>query len=234
MSPEASSGLVTTSDQTLTRRLLQERLAEAASPHRFERCVFDGEDLGGLDLQGATFSACTFVGTRLDKASLGQTQWHRCRCAAATFDLADLADARFDHCDLNNTGWCRAKLSSASFTEVKLTGARFTEARTLGLAYHASLLVGADLRGISFRKQRLEALNFSGADLSGCDFTDAVLVDCDLTDANLKNARFARADLRRAQLGVLQVGDLVQHFKGSTISADQAAAIVAALGVHVV
>ena len=44
----------------------------------------------------------------------------------------------------------------------------------------------------------------------------------------------AGADLRRARLGALQVGDLLQHFKGATISVDQAVTLIAALGVNVV
>nr|WP_309249595.1 pentapeptide repeat-containing protein [Paraburkholderia sp. CNPSo 3274] len=56
---------------------------------------------------------------------------------------------------------------------MKLTGARFVDARTPGLSFHDSLLVGADLKGLSFRKQTLEALSFSDADLSDCDFRDA-------------------------------------------------------------
>lgn len=233
MSPSRSPSTATTADQTVTRSQLEALLAGAAPSRRFERCVFDGEDLGGLSLQGVEFVDCSLARTRLDRASLADSHWQGCRCAVAVFDLADLSDARFEHCDLNNTSWCRAKLASASFAEAKLTGARFTEARTLGMSLQACLLVSADLRGVSFRKQRLEGLNFSSADLSGCDFTEATLVDCDLSDAHLKNARFARADLRRAQLGALQVGDLLQHFKGCSISADQAAGLIAALGVNV-
>ena len=125
-------------------------------------------------------------------------------------------------------------LPGAAFTESKLTGARFTEALTLGLQLQACLLVSADLRGLSFRKQRLQGLRLNAADLSGCDFSDAVLIDCDLSDAHLKNARFTRADLRRAQLGTVQIGDLLQHYKGCTLSVDQAATLVAGLGVEVV
>lgn len=158
MSPVSPASFLTTSDEDLSRAQLDELLRDDRVLHRFEHCVFDGEDLDGVDLRGAEFISC------------------------------------FKH----------------------------------------SLLVSADLRGIAFRKQTVEGLNLMGADLAGCDFSDAVLVDCDLTNASLKNTKFAGADLRRAQLGMVQVGDLLQHFKGSTISTEQAAALVVGLGVNVV
>lgn len=229
-----STSFVTTSDQDVSRSILDELLTDEQALHRFEHCVFDGEDLEGLDLRNAEFISCGFVRACLDRALLSGTRWSRCRCAGATFDLSDLTDARFDHGDLNNTSWSRARLSGASFVDVKLTGASFPEAKTLGMRLRTSLLVSADLRGMSFRKQTIEGLNLTGADLAGCDFTDAVLVDCDLTNAHLRNARFVGADLRQSRLGAVQVGDLLQQFKGSTMSTEQAASLVAALGVNVI
>lgn len=221
------------SPSTLDRAGLEQRLADAPAGLRLQHCVLDGEDLEGLDLTRAEFVGCSFAGTRWRRAQLAGTRWRGCRAGGADFELCDLTDARFESCDLNNTQWRRARLSSAEFCEVKLTGARFTDAVTLGMSLKRSLAVNADLRGLSFRKQVIEALNLEGADLSGCDFTDAILRDCNLSNAALKNARFTRADLRGAKLGDIQVGDLLQHYKGSTISTDQAASIIAGLGVQV-
>jgi hypothetical protein len=221
-------------DLTVGRAQLETLLHGASAAKRLVRCVFDDEDLCGLDLAGAEVVDCTFARTQLAKALLGNTRWQGCRGPGASFDLADLTDARFVRCDPNNSNWWRGKLSGASFDEVKLTGARFAEARTLGTTLRASLLVTADLRGWTFRKQNLEQLNLSGADLSGCDFSDDILIDCDITGASLKHTKFARADPRRAQIGPLQVGDLLQHFKGSVISVDQPAGLIAALGVSVI
>ena len=94
------------------------------------------------------------------------------------------------------------------------------------------MLIGADLRGLSFRKQRLEQLDFSGADVSGCDFRDAVFDGGSLRDAHLKLARFEGADLREVDLGGLRLVD-ARLFKGATISHAQAAALVSELGIHV-
>lgn len=234
MPPAQITTFRTTSHQDVDRALMHELLADESVRHRFEHCAFDGQDLEGVDLRGVEFLSCRFVQTLLDRASLSDTRWVSCQCAGAAFDHADLADAQFARCDLNNSSWNYAKLAGASFVDVKLTGARFLEARTLGMSVRNSLLVSADLRSISFRKQVVEGLNLTGADLAGCDFSDAVLIGCDLTNASLKNTRFAGADLRQSRLGDIQVGDLLSHFKGSTISMEQAADLVGALGVNVI
>ncbi|MFZ2990957.1 pentapeptide repeat-containing protein, partial [Ideonella sp.] len=112
--------------------------------------------------------------------------------------------------------------------------AQFGGARTLGLVFEDSLLVAADLRGVSFRKQVLKHLNFSDADLGGCDFRDAVFEGGSLRHANLKNAQFAGADLRFVDISGMTLTTLAQFCQGSTVSADQAAALVSGLGVQVV
>ena len=102
----------------------------------------------------------------------------------------------------------------------------------LGFEFQNTLLVSADLRGLSFRKRRLVDLDFSGADLSGCDFRNAVFDGGSLKDANVKGAQFEGADLRRVDLGGLEPGS-VASFKKATISFEQAAALAAALGLLV-
>ncbi|WP_431798471.1 pentapeptide repeat-containing protein [Cupriavidus metallidurans] len=146
---------------------------------------------------------CTFAGALLRKTNLAESKWMRSKAAGADFTMANATEARFCNCDLNNTQWDRARLAGTIFTETKLTGARFREAATLGLVFHSSLLVGSDLRGVSFRKQRLEQIDLSDADLAGCDFRDAVFEGGRLRGANLKQARFDGADLRLADIGGL-------------------------------
>lgn len=116
------------------------------------------------------------------------------------------------------------------FNDVKLTGAHFTGAQTLGLSFDDSLLVGADLRGVSFRKQTLERLNLSDADLAGCDLREAVFDGGSLRDANLKNAQFDGADLRSVDLGGLKIMNVAQFFNGAVMSSDQAAMLIGGLG----
>ncbi len=197
------------------------------------RCRLDSEDLSGLDARGVHFMDCSLQATRWAKANLAESVWQGCKAGQADFRQVDLTDARFSQCDLNNTSWLRAKLAATRFEASKLTGAGFGGAETLGLVLVECLLVGADLRGLSFRKQRLEQLQMADADVSGCDFRDAVFKGGSLRNAHLKNAQFAGADVRSVDLGGLSLNDLVQSFKGAVISHDQAATLVEALGVRV-
>ena len=100
------------------------------------------------------------------------------------------------------------------------------------MAFENTLLVGADLRKMSFRKQRLQQLDFSDAELSGCDFRDALFEGGSLRNAHLKLARFDGADLREVDLGGMKLLD-ARLFKGATISYHQAADLLGELGLRV-
>jgi fluoroquinolone resistance protein len=229
------SDAATVSGSALDRETLQALLdGRHGEPLQFEKCSFKDEDFASLDLTGSVFIDCQFDGASFKKSILAQTTWRKCRGAMASFDMADLTEALFDGGDYNNTSWVRARLASTTFNEVKLTGAKFGQAQTLGLTLRHSILVNADLRGISFRKQRLESLNMSGADLAGCDFSAAHFMGGSLRDANLRGASFRGADLRGIELGQVVVGDLQQHFAGCTLSAEQAATIIGGLGITVI
>lgn len=221
-------------DQSLGRRDLLALLgASSGELLRFVRCDFESADLSRLDLRGARFEDCQLAEASLERSVLADTVWRGCKARQANFHLADLSDAKFERCDLNMSQWARAKLASVAFVEVKLTGAQFGGAQSLGLSFKHSLLVGADLRGISFRKQLLQQLNFADADVSGCDFRDAIFEGGSLRDAHLKQAQFAGADLRGVDLGGLKLADAAQFFRGATISAEQAAALIEELGLRV-
>ena len=98
--------------------------------------------------------------------------------------------------------------------------------------FEDTLLIGADLRKMSFRKNQLKQLDFSEADLSGCDFREAVFVGGSLRNAHMKLTRFEGADLREADLGGLKLVD-AKLFRGATISLNQAAALLGELGIMV-
>lgn len=235
--PDAAPGRVSHTSQpvastTFTRESLEALLAGATTPPSFEDCAFDMADLSRLDLSGCHFTRCTLVEVSFFGAQLNGTRWRSCRGRQADFGATDLHDATFCSCDLNNTSWRRAKLASVLFSESKLTGATFEHASTLGLQFSECLLIGADLRGVSFRKAVLDQLDFSDADLGGADFRDAVFSGGSLRNALLKNARFAGADLRDADLGGLRLTDAAQ-FRGATISHAQAALLMEELGLRV-
>lgn len=221
------------SNEKLDRTAIEHLIEDSPKPLKFEDCDFEGADLSRLNLRSATFLQCTTVGTSFFAATLTQTHWTRCRARQANFGTADLIDATFLSSDLNNTNWRRAKLGSVCFKECKLTGANLEDCSALGLEFVETLLVGAFLRRLSFRKTTLRNLDFSDADLAGADFRDAIFEGCSLRHAHLKDARFEGADLRDADLSGIRLAD-VGVFRGATVSYQQAAVLVAELGLRVV
>lgn len=222
----------TITGDVISRERLQDLLAAADAPLVFQACDFNGADLSRLSLPGVHFQGCSLAEVSFYSTDLSGSVWVDCRGRQADFEASMLVDARFEGCDLNNSQWRRARLSSALFKACKLTGANFEEVASLGLTFEDSLLVGADLRAMSFRKQRLQQLDFSEADVSGCDFRETVFEGGSLRNAHLKLARFEGADLREADLGGVKLFD-AKPFKGATVSYNQAAALLAELGLSV-
>ena len=179
------------------------------------------------------FESCTLNEVDLSQLDLSDCSWVRCRAARANFGGANLTSAEFSECDLNNSRWRRAKISSASFRGCKLTGADFRETASLvPPTFEETLLVAANLQGLSFRKMLLRRVDLSDADLAGCDFRDAVLIGASLRNARIAQARFDGADLREADLSGLKLVDL-RVLRGATISVRHAVDLIAELGVHV-
>ena len=101
----------------------------------------------------------------------------------------------------------------------------------MDVQFAETLLINATLPGYSFRKQTLRQIDFGQADLRKCDFRETVFEQCSLRDANLTGARFDKADLRGADLGGLRLID-ASLFRGAVISRDQAALLIAELGLR--
>jgi fluoroquinolone resistance protein len=220
-------------ERTVTDRCLSRSdiasLAASGTPMALHGCDLQEADLSALDMTGWDFVRCdvrhaNFRGTRLEGS-----RWQSCRGGFATLIGAELGDARFGSCDFNNSVWRSARLGDAAFTGCKLTGADLSDARTMDVRFEECLLIGAKLPGHSFRKQTLRKLDLSQADLRKADFRNAVLEGCSLRDAHLVGTRFDGADLRGADLGGLKLID-ASLFRGATISRDQAALLLAELG----
>jgi uncharacterized protein YjbI with pentapeptide repeats len=214
----------------LARADIMALVAGSGAAHLFD-CDLDEADLADLDLAGWRFERCSLRRADMTKANLERTQWLSCRAPFASFFSADLTEATIRSCDFNNANLRHARLTSARLTGCKLTGADLTDARIIDLHCEEVLLASAKLAGLSFRKQHLRRLDFSQADLRKADLRDVVFEACSLRDALLAGARFDRADLRGADLGGLRLVD-AGLFRGATISHEQAAQLLAELGLH--
>lgn len=218
--------------QVIDRRRMELIINAGQGQTGFVDCDFSAADLSDLTMTGFVFDRCSLVEASFKRASLERTHWKSCRVGLANFSSANLTEAVIHSGDFNNTIWRGATLASTRFHNAKLTGASFEACRSLGLSFADSLLINADLRGISFRRLVLRTLDFSGADLGGVDFREAEFEACSLRDANLKGARFQGADLRGADLGGMRLFD-AGLFRGATISKSQAAMLLQDLGLTV-
>lgn len=206
-------------------------LAAGGDPAHLIDCTLDGLDLTELDLTGWRFERCHFHQTDFDGACLEATTWRSCRGAFARFVGADLGDAVFAASDFNNGQFRKAGLTGAQINGCKLTGADFTDARVVDWRIEETLLIGAVLPGLVMRGRTLRKVDLSQADLRKADFRQVVFEGCSLRDAHLTGARFDKADLRGADLGGLRLVD-ANLFRGATISRDQAALLLAELGLR--
>jgi uncharacterized protein YjbI with pentapeptide repeats len=118
----------------------------------WRRCVFDRQDLDGLDLSGATIRDSSFKRADLTEADLRDVDARR-----AKFVSAIMRDVILDDANL-----VKADLTSADLSGASLKGTDLTQAR----------LFGADLSGADLTDARL-----SGTDLLQTTFDGATWID---------------------------------------------------------
>ncbi|MBX2854919.1 MAG: molybdopterin-dependent oxidoreductase [Rhodobacteraceae bacterium] len=102
-------------------------------------CVFDGEELSGLDAKGATLRNTSFIGATLKDADFSETY-----LVNARFVRADLSGAKLNDSDIMGVDFSRADLRGVSFAGAKLFGASFYD-ETAGPDSGARLDPDADL-----------------------------------------------------------------------------------------
>ncbi len=120
----------------------------------WQRCVFDGLRLTGVDLSGA-------------------------RLRDGSFFRSDLSGS-----DLSDINGFRAKFVSAVLRQVELDGAKLSEADFTKADLSDASLQGADLRRVRFFDAVLRRADLSDARLTGADLTRADLSGATWTDGN--------------------------------------------------
>ena len=118
----------------------------------WQRCIFDGLDLKGVDLSGARLRDGSFFRTDFSGSDLSKTNAYR-----AKFVNAVLREVNLDGAKLSEGDFTKADLSGASFKGADLRRARF---------FHA-ILRQVDLTGA-----RLKGADLTRADLSGATWSD--------------------------------------------------------------
>lgn len=91
----------------------------------------------------------------------------------------------------------------------------------------------AVLQDCALDGEDLSRLDLRGARFEHCTFAQTSFERSDLTQTTWQSCKAGQANFHLADLGGLTITALMQSFKGCVISADQAASLISALGVHV-
>ncbi|GAA0926599.1 MULTISPECIES: pentapeptide repeat-containing protein [Streptomyces violaceusniger group] len=184
----------------------QDWYGQDVSARRYTRYAFIDVDMTEVTNEGAVFDHCTFRGVRFNVS----------QHTAAAF-----TNCTFSHCVFFDT----------RFTDCKLVGSLFQQCtfslfQVSGGDWSFVGLPGADLRRASLRSVRMRE-----ADLTGARLEDANVTETDLSGAQLHSANFIRCDLRGSDLSSLD--PLTAELGRATVSLEQAAVLVTALGLNV-
>ncbi len=117
----------------------------------WKRCLFDSQDLNGVDLRDSRLRDASFFRATLVESDLSGADAFR-----AKFVNATMTGVRFES----------AKLSEADFTKADLSNASF-----VGSDMRRARLNRANLRGADLSNARLQGADLARADLSGATWT---------------------------------------------------------------
>ncbi|ACQ78463.1 pentapeptide repeat-containing protein [Beutenbergia cavernae DSM 12333] len=185
-----------------------------------------GEDWYGREVGAEQYAGVRFVDVDLTEASTRGTVFSECVFSNVAFNVSHHASTAFVNCTFR-----RCNFFDATFTGCKLVGAMFD-----GCSFGIMKVDRGDWSFAGFPGADLEGVEFTGVRLRESDLTHArcarsVFAGCDLSGSWLHGADFTDADLRGSALG--EIDPRVVTLRGATITADQAIAIAAGLGLVV-
>ena len=128
-------------------------------------CLFDGDDLSGLNLVGAKLSGSKFYnvdlnGTRLTDADLTRTSFENTNLQEAILNRSNFSYSTFQKSDFSNTLLLETNFTSVSFSEVNFNGAKLRN----------TVLTSTELRDVDFREATIDL--WIGDNVLYCDVID--------------------------------------------------------------
>lgn len=147
MKPFSSSIAVTAASWVLlSAPLVLADCTDVPGPDAYwRRCVFDRQDLAGLDLSGATIRDSSFKRADLSDTVLNEADARRAKFVSATMKNVSLDDANLVKADLT-----KADLTGASLQGADLTQARMFQANLSGANLTGARLNGTDMLQTTF------------------------------------------------------------------------------------
>ncbi|MEF7616657.1 pentapeptide repeat-containing protein [Aquincola sp. MAHUQ-54] len=170
-------------------------------------CSFQGADLSGLDLAGASLNDADFSHAELTGTDLSNT-----RLARAYFASAHLKGTRFDGAVLTQASFQSdgplpdgsGSYPTAVLDGASLNGTRFDDVvmagvSAIGATFAGAVIDGTDFTGADLTRAVLDAA--SADELRPAVFNGATLVFASLKNASLPGAYFRNARMNPANLG---------------------------------
>jgi fluoroquinolone resistance protein len=203
---------------------MTERRGGASDPET--SATVRGEDWYAREIFDEEFSGVRFVDVDLTEATTRGAVFTDCVFENVKFNVSKHEATAFVNCTFR-----RCNFFDTSFTGCKVIGAVFDACefgimRAAGGDWSFSGFPRADLEGVEFTAVRLRETDLTHAKCARSTFSG-----CDLSGSSLHGADFSGADLRGSALGDLD--PLTVTLRGAIVTAEQAVAIVAGLGLVV-
>ena len=185
---------------------------ELLPDHNYRNLMLDEQRHPRVELDGATFEACS-----LQRVDLRDTR---------------LNGAAFRDCNLTGARLAGANLFGVTFERCKLMGVDFHD----GLNLTAAAFTGRNLdytvfRGVTLDKMVFRDCTFIEADFSLASLRHATVADCDLTAFFQTETAFFQTDLRGSTLGRWHL--CRNDLKGIVVSSSQLCELAMEIGILV-
>jgi uncharacterized protein YjbI with pentapeptide repeats len=161
--------------------LLEATWEEQEDWPEIEQTDLSGQNLSGLNLQGAYLYRVNLAGSILRRAKLQAAILVEVDLSQADLEKADLRETRaigvrMKGANLTQARLERATLARADFSEARLTRARLRRANLALTAWRDAILTRA-----RFSRNNLMGADFRGVDLTDLNLADAVIYQCMIT-----------------------------------------------------
>ena len=172
----------------------------------FRECTFIGARFSDTFLEDAAFSKCIFKACGFPRAKLSNAEFQDCvffdsdSGKGVDFSYAELRDVRFIRCNLSSAKFRAADLFEARFEDCTAQGSNFEEAtftRTFGGSLQRTNTL-VHMQKSNFDFALFKGISFEGSTLTDCSFREALLSGCDFTDCDLTGSDLSNAETERA------------------------------------
>ena len=166
-----------------------------------------------LELEQVRLVGCVLTGCVFESGSFVGVTFERCELTGCRFENGYFRDSSLDGCRADGADFRRCTLRATA-----LTGGSFRYANFANTLWDGCRVDNVSMRDCSFSESKRKACLFAGTDFTRADFFKSPLKGQDLTSCVID--------------GIL-VSDRFTELRGAQVTAEQAVALAAMLGVKV-